>query len=264
MAWEKNAVTVAWLGHATALICFYGVWILTDPVLFPRVGLDLKIGSLGPKRFVGAALPPEQVPVPDLVLLSHAHMDHMDLPSLRLLKNAPHFIAAKNTADVFREQVNGQIREIAWGESVQLTLPAGDLRIRGFEVLHWGARWKHDKHRSYNGYLIEREGRRLLFGGDTAFTESFAQLKREGPIDLAMMPIGAYNPWIWVHCNPEQAVAMATMAGARHIMPIHHQAFKLSREPMGEPIERFCAALDKEPDRIALRRVGETFQIPPG
>jgi L-ascorbate metabolism protein UlaG (beta-lactamase superfamily) len=75
------------------------------------------------------------------------------------------------------------------------------------------------------------------------------------------MPIGAYDPWIASHATPEQAVAMANAAGARHIMPLHHQTFRLSAEPFREPIERFEAALQREPERIALREVGETFQL---
>jgi L-ascorbate metabolism protein UlaG (beta-lactamase superfamily) len=73
------------------------------------------------------------------------------------------------------------------------------------------------------------------------------------------MSIGAYDPWIGSHANPEQAVAMANMAGAEHIMPLHHQTFRLSAEPFHEPIERFEAALQREPARVALREIGETF-----
>ena len=111
-------------------------------------------------------------------------------------------------------------------------------------------------------YLIERNGRRILFGGDTAFTETFAELRRFGPIDLAIMSIGCYNPWIRTHCDPEEAVQMANDAGARFIMPMHHQTFRLSFEPFREPIERFEAALRDTPERIALREIGETFELP--
>jgi hypothetical protein len=88
-----------------------------------------------------------------------------------------------------------------------------------------------------------------------------AELCTSGPIDLAIMPIGAYNPWIHSHCTPEQAVQMANEAGAHFIMPVHHQ-FRLSSEDFGEPIERFQAALHKTPERIALREIGETFVLP--
>ena len=121
----------------------------------------------------------------------------------------------------------------------------------------------YDLHRGYNGYLIEREGRRVLFAGDTAFTSDFENLRDGQPCDLAIMGIGAYQPWIHAHCTPEQAIEMANMARARFIMPVHHQTFKLSFEPLQEPIERFTAALRSELSRIALRQIGETFVLPP-
>ena len=99
-----------------------------------------------------------------------------------------------------------------------------------------------------------------LLGGDTAMTDSFAKLRR--PIDIAIMSIGAYNPWIQSHCTPEQAVEMATAAGAQFIMPVHHQTFRLSFEPFREPIERFQTVLQNAPERIALREIGETFVMP--
>ena len=77
-----------------------------------------------------------------------------------------------------------------------------------------------------------------------------------------VVPIGAYNPWIASHCNPEEAVEMAEQARARFVVPVHHQTFRLSFEPFREPIERFEAALGKTPERIALREIGETFVLP--
>jgi L-ascorbate metabolism protein UlaG (beta-lactamase superfamily) len=109
--------------------------------------------------------------------------------------------------------------------------------------------------------VIEREGRRLLIGGDTAATPAFTGHKRLGPFDAAVMPIGAYDPWIYNHCNPEQAVALADAAGARVIVPVHHQSFRLSNEPFMEPIERIQEALHQEADRLALREIGQTIVI---
>jgi L-ascorbate metabolism protein UlaG (beta-lactamase superfamily) len=110
--------------------------------------------------------------------------------------------------------------------------------------------------------VLKRNQRRILFAGDSAMTDSFADLRERGHIDLAIMSIGSYNPWIHSHCTPEQAVEMANAAGAQFIMPVHHQTFRLSFEPLGEPIERFAAALKQTPERIALREIGETFVLP--
>ena len=92
--WHDNAITLAWLGHATALINFYGVRILTDPVLFPRIGVDLGIGSLGPLRLVQSALTPDELPDLDVVLVSHAHFDHLDTPSLAAVRGNPAAVMA--------------------------------------------------------------------------------------------------------------------------------------------------------------------------
>src|SRR5438874_13795598 len=93
-------------------------------------------------------------------------------------------------------------------------------------------------------------------------SDPFACRHPDNQIDIAIMSIGAYNPWIHSHCSPEQAIEMANAAGARFIMPVHHQTFRLSFEPFREPIERFEAALGDAPERIALREIGETFVLP--
>jgi L-ascorbate metabolism protein UlaG (beta-lactamase superfamily) len=109
---------------------------------------------------------------------------------------------------------------------------------------------------------LRREGKAIIFGGDTARTPALGELRSRGPFELAIMPIGAYRPWIWNHCTPEEAVEMASAAGAKYIVPVHHQTFQLSDEPQLEPIQRLEAALKHEPERLALRRIGETFVCP--
>jgi L-ascorbate metabolism protein UlaG (beta-lactamase superfamily) len=137
----------------------------------------------------------------------------------------------------------------------------GDVEVRAVQVKHWGARLGRDTHRGYNGYVIRREGRALLFGGDTAYTTLFASHRSHGPYDAAIMPIGAYDPYIYNHGTPEQAIAMADAAGARLFVPVHHQTFQLSHEPVGEPIARAEAALAGERGRLAVRQIGETVRI---
>jgi L-ascorbate metabolism protein UlaG (beta-lactamase superfamily) len=140
--------------------------------------------------------------------------------------------------------------------------PHGDVLVHAIEVKHWGARVRRDTWRGYTGWVIEREGARLLIGGDTAVTPLFRDHRRFGPFDAAVMPIGAYNPWINNHCTPEQAVAMADAAGARLIIPVHHQSFRLSNEPFMEPIERIQEALVQERDRLAMSEIGQTIVLP--
>jgi L-ascorbate metabolism protein UlaG (beta-lactamase superfamily) len=262
VTWNDNAVTMAWLGHATVLINFYGLRILTDPVLFQRIGVDLGVGSFGPLRLVQCALTPEALPEIDLVLVSHAHFDHLDTPSLAAVRGRPVAVMAAGTADLLPRRHYSAVHELRWNESVTVTTPHGDALVRAIEVKHWGARIQRDSWRGYGGFIVEREGRRLLIGGDTANTAAFAAHRRYGPFDAAVMPIGAYDPWINNHCTPEQAVTMADAAGARLIVPVHHRSFSLSREPVDEPIERAERILLAERDRQGLRDNGQTLVVP--
>ena len=277
-SWPDDGVTAAWLGHSTVLINFFGVNILTDPVLGARAGLGFGPLVLGPKRYVRSALSFHELPPIDLILLTHAHMDHFDLSTLRRFDRRPLVVTARHTADLLRRtRLRGHLNELGWGERTRLkfsrsefapTVERGELEIEAFEVRHWGARMRHDDHRGYNGYVLRRGGRAILCSGDTAYTPRFRRLRghggtaQDGAFDLAVMPIGAYDPWVNSHCNPEEAVEMANDAGARYLLPVHHQTFKLSREPMGDPIRRFEQALADTPARVALRRVGETFRLP--
>ncbi len=262
-AWSDNGITICWLGHASVLINFYGVRILTDPAFFSRIGISLGLGTAGPKRYVACALTPKQLPPIDLVLLSHAHMDHMDLPSLSRVSHAPATVTAAATTDILKSTGLKNVVELGWNQRSKLRFAKGDLEIEAFEVKHWGQRWPSELERGYNGYILRREGKALLFGGDTAYTRLFSVLRSHAPFEAAIMPIGAYQPWIRNHCTPEEALQMADAAGAKYIIPVHHMAFKLSDEPMAEPLERLVTALNGERDRLALRQVGETFTCPP-
>jgi len=263
LKWNDTKATAAWIGHATVLINFFGINILTDPVLFPRIGIRLPGFTIGPKRLTAPALQFHELPRIDIILLSHAHFDHFDLRTLHRFDENTRAITAPNTADLLRWTRLRDTTELHWGERKTFNIVSqttGDIVISAFQVRHWGARKQRDDYRGYNGYVVERNGRRILFAGDTAMTDSFAKLRQ--PTDLAIMSIGAYNPWIHSHCTPEQAVEMATAAGAQFILPVHHQTFRLSFEPLREPIERFQVALSETPERIALREVGETFVLP--
>jgi L-ascorbate metabolism protein UlaG (beta-lactamase superfamily) len=263
--WNGDQMIAAWIGHATVLINFFGIKILTDPVLFPRIGIRMPGFTIGPKRLTAPALQFHELPRIDIILLSHAHFDHFDLRTLHRFDGHTRVITAPNTADLLRWTRLREITELRWGEKKNFNIasqPTGDIAVNAFQVRHWGARKQRDDYRGYNGYVIERMGRRILFAGDTAMTDNFANLRTYGEIDLAIMSIGAYNPWIHSHCTPEQAVEMATAAGTKFIMPVHHQTFRLSFEPFREPIERFQAVLSNTPERIALREIGETFVLP--
>jgi L-ascorbate metabolism protein UlaG (beta-lactamase superfamily) len=254
--WPDTGLHAAWLGHSTVLLKIDGFTILTDPVFSARVGLNFGPLTIGIKRLIEVAAPLKELPPIDLIVLSHAHMDHFDIPSLRHLENAgTQVVTAAHTSDLLRPRRYRQVQELRWRESAQ----AGAARVTAFEVAHWGARMRSDIYRGYNGYTIEIANRRIIFGGDTAYTDRFKEVRSSKPIDLAIMPIGAYDPWIRVHCNPEQAWDMANDAGAEYVLPVHHQTFALSREAKLEPIERLLGAAGRATDRICLQRIGQEF-----
>jgi L-ascorbate metabolism protein UlaG (beta-lactamase superfamily) len=255
-SWSDDGLTVAWLGHATVLINFYGTWLLTDPALRPHVGVSFAGLTFGPRRLVQPALEIKELPPLDAVLVSHAHMDHCDMGTLKRLPRRTRAVVQQGNQDLLNrfEQVN----ELVWGESVEVC----GARIEALEVNHWGARKLTDKHRGYGGFLIEKNNRALVFGGDTAYTKAFAKLRNRVRVDLAMLPIGAYDPWIHAHSNPEQAWTMMREMGARYLLPMHHQTFRLSREPVMEPLTRLLAAAGKERWRVALTELGQTWTLP--
>ena len=168
---------------------------------------------------------------------------------------------ATSTADLLPKKRYASVRELAWGDSARIDTPHGDIEVTSLQVKHWGARLRRDTYRGYNGYVLRREGKSLIFGGDTANTPLFASYRRYGPFEAAIMPIGAYDPYIWNHCTPEQSVRMADAAGARLFVPVHHKCFQLSRESFTEPIERADAALASEAGRLAARDVGDTVRV---
>ncbi len=250
--WESHSLAAAWLGHATVLLRMSGQTILTDPVLSSRVGIGLGLVTAGPQRLISPALTVRQLPKIDLILISHAHFDHLDRPTLvRLPKHIP-VVTAGHTSDLIKDLGFESVTEVKWGESTQ----AGNLKITARAVRHWGARTFYDKHRGFNAYLLESPEHRVLYGGDTAYHELF---KDVGPVDLAILGIGAYDPYIAAHATPEQALQMAEHAQARHIFPIHHSTFRLSHEPLHEPIERMLKAAGEGKGRIVIREVGERW-----
>ena len=266
--WKESELNVAWLGHSTVLISFYGKIIITDPVLLDRFGVYFMGITFGPTRFTAPALTIDELPKPDLVLLSHAHMDHMDLLSLKKISERfPKQIdclTAFNTSDVIEEFEWKSLQEVDWNESIEIN----EIKIKALEVKHFGWRLPGERDRSrgyirngrsFNAYIIEKNGKKILFGGDTAMTGKFKESKEE--VDVAIMPIGAYNPWKHNHCNPEEALQMAKDVKAKIFIPIHTNTFRQGSEPIEEPLKRMMASYKDYDIAIGIKEIGETFSL---
>ncbi|MCX7798148.1 MAG: MBL fold metallo-hydrolase [Melioribacter sp.] len=267
--WDSNSITLSWIGHSTVLINLFGKWILTDPVLFERVGIYFFGTSYGPTRISPPALNIDEIPKPDIILLSHAHMDHMDYPTLKYFSQKyPHkidVITAYLTKDVIKDLPWKSIYVMDWNDELVLQ----EIRFKALEVKHFGWRfpWEKDRSRgffkdgrSFNAYIIESKGKKILFGGDTAYTTKLKIAKEEN-VDIAIMPIGAYNPWRKNHCNPEEALKMASEINAKYFIPIHTKTFRLGLEPINEPIEWMLKSAPNYPLKVAISEIGQTFQL---
>lgn len=267
--WKSDKLTLSWIGHSTVLINFYGKWILTDPALFERVGVYFFGGSIGPARLTPPALNALEFPKPDIILLSHAHMDHMDYPTLRYFtKKYPDqidVITAYLTKDVIEDLQWKSLHVMDWNDELRLQ----GIRFRANEVKHFGWRypWERDRSRGYmkdgrsfNSYVIDYNGKKVLFGGDTAMCDKFQKLKEEN-IDIAIMPIGAYNPWRRNHCNPEEAMQMVSEIGVKYFIPIHTKTFKQSEEPFNEAIDWMKKSAATYNLKIGLEEIGQTFTL---
>jgi L-ascorbate metabolism protein UlaG (beta-lactamase superfamily) len=254
--WSNDRLTLAWLGHATVLLNFYGSWILTDPALERRIGIGRGLAKLGPRRLVQPALGVRDLPPLDLLLLSHAHMDHTDLGTLRRLPRKTPTVVQAGNRDLVRRF--DRVQELQWGERIAVK----GVHVEATEARHWGARMITDRHRGYGGYLLQRDSHSVLFAGDTAYTDALTAIGRRAPVELAILPIGAYDPWIANHASPEQAWLMFKRLGAQYVLPVHHSTFRLSREPIDEPIQRFLAAAGDERWRVVVTHVGGTWSMP--
>lgn len=263
---SDDETTVVWIGHSTVFINLCGVHILTDPVFSEQVGVPLirDLWKIGPRRYTAPAVALEDLPPIDVILLSHAHLDHLDLWSLRkLASRETEVVTAVGTAGLLRGFHYGAVHELGGEGQLKLKLNH-HITLRPLPVRHWGRRYPWNKSYGWTGFLIEAAGRKLVFAGDTAYTPRFRELASEHAIDLVMMPIGAYSPDSYQrsHCTPEQAWEMFKDTGGSFLLPIHHKTFVLSEEPVDEPLMRLLATAREEQNRVVVRQQGESFQLP--
>jgi L-ascorbate metabolism protein UlaG (beta-lactamase superfamily) len=257
--WSDGGITVTWIGHSTFLIHLEGTTILTDPVFSSKIGVCLLgLMTVGLRRFIPPALTIPELPPLDLVLVSHAHMDHYDIPSLRRLPRDVPLILARDTTEFMDDLGFGQVQELDWGQ----TAVVDGVRIEAVPVKHWGRRYPWDRDRGYNGLLLTKGRRSLLFGGDTAYTKRLKAALDGRPLDVAMLPIGGYNPYIANHASPEQAWDLFHEMRARHLIPMHWRTFRMSHERPFEPYERLASAVNGSTRRIALHTIGQTWTLP--
>ncbi len=257
-SWRDDQLTIANLGHATLLMDYFGVRVISDPSLFERVGLALgPLFTIGPGRHTAPPLAPSDLQSVDVILITHAHMDHLDLPSLKTLPKNAVVVACDRCKELIAPLGFADVRELKWGEHTEIN----GLTITAMGAAHWGKRWPWGIDYGFNSYVLEKNGHRMLLACDSARTGLFGRLHTNPP-EVAAFSIGAYNPFIWNHANPEQVWEMFRESGAQYLVPIHWGTFKLSREPMEEPLQRLIAAAGADADRIVMRQIGLAWTPP--
>jgi L-ascorbate metabolism protein UlaG (beta-lactamase superfamily) len=231
---------ITFIGHSSFLVQIAGRRLLVDPVFAER------LIALRRLRRPGARI--KDLPAIDVVLLSHAHMDHLNRPSLRRIVShttemtgrAPIAVVPWGVEDLVNDLGFTRVVTLEWWE----TKSVDGLEVTMTPCKHWGARLFKDTHRGFGGYVIRGGGHALYHSGDTAYFDGFATIGKKLKPDIALLPIGAYRPdsYRGVHTCPEEALQAFLDLGARRMIPMHYGTFRLSQEPMEEPVERLLAA----------------------
>ncbi|MFJ3711684.1 MBL fold metallo-hydrolase [Streptomyces sp. NBC_01387] len=251
---DTTTVAVTWAGHASWVVRIGGLTVLTDPVWSRRI-----LGT--PARVTPVGVRWADLPRIDAVVISHNHYDHLDAPTLkRLPRDTPLFVPA-GLGRWCRRRRFTRVTELDWWEAAE----TGGVRLDFVPAHHWSKRTLTDTCRSlWGGWVLsDQQGQRVYFAGDTGYGRWFKEIGRRHPgIDLALLPIGAYDPrWMLgpVHTDPEEAVAACEDLGARRMAPMHWGTFLLSAEPVLEPLTRVRAAW-----QLAGRPRDELWDLPVG
>jgi L-ascorbate metabolism protein UlaG (beta-lactamase superfamily) len=258
---KSQDLGVTFIGHSSFLLQMDGRKVLIDPVFAKRLVV------LRRQRRPGLLV--EELPPIDLVLLTHAHMDHLDVSSLRrviratrrLTGKTPEVVVPKGVEDLVSSLGFSQVHGLAWWEQIDIQ----GLHVTMTPCRHWGARMFRDTHRGYGGYVIEGTDHSVYHSGDTAYFDGFSEIGARLKPQVALLPIGAYFPdsYRTVHTSPEEAVRAFLELGADKMVPMHYGTFRLGREPMDEPLQRLKAEATRigMNGKLKILEEGETMHL---
>lgn len=240
----RNSIT--WVGHATFLLRYGGLTIVTDPVWAESMAFQ--------KRLAEPGIPLEQMPEVDIVLISHGHYDHLDFRTLRAIKGEPLILVPKGLKAKLLRKGFRKVEELVWWQNKTI---AG-VKFGFVPAQHWTRRTPWDTNKSHWGGWVLQEDKPELdaaptvyFAGDSGYFRGFKEIGQRYKLDYVLMPIGAYEPeWFMSnqHVTPEQAVQAFLDAGGKYFIPMHYGAFFLADDTPKEALDR----LNTEWERLRL------------
>jgi N-acyl-phosphatidylethanolamine-hydrolysing phospholipase D len=265
---NRSQRSITWLGHASVLLQAGGLNVVTDPIFSERAS---PVAFAGPKRIIPLAITLDQLPAIDVVVISHNHYDHLDLPSLKAIHargaGTTLFLVPLGLKAWLMAQGISQVQELDWWQHIDVK----GLRIHFVPVQHWSKRTLFDANQSlWGGYLIDDKGWKFFFAGDTGYSHDFKDIgQRFGSVDLAALPIGAYAPrWFMKsqHVDPDGAVQIMLDVRATRAVGVHWGTFILTDESPTEPPVALAASLQRrglDADRFHALAHGQTLRLSP-
>ena len=247
---NKTNLSVTWIGHATVLIQIDGINILTDPIWSERCS---PVSFAGPKRYTKPGIEFESLPKIDIVMISHNHYDHMDLDTLVELekKFKPVFFVGLKNKSLLKNLGISKIEELDWWESRKVK----DIDIHFTPTQHFSGRGLFDKNSTlWGSYILKGSKNTIYFAGDTGYFEGFKEIANRFPsIDIAILPIGAYEPrWFMkeIHMNPEESFQAFLDLKAKYFLPMHYLTFVLTDEALDEPLKKTESLFNTNPNLV--------------
>lgn len=255
--------SISWIGHSTFLIRLGEINILTDPVFSKRVS---PFSFAGPRRKVPLGFEISDLPPIDVVIVSHAHYDHLDIKTLDLLPNKTSItvVVPLGLGKYFTKRNYGLVHEVDWYDDVQV----GELKVTAYPAIHWSNRTPFDVNKTlWMSYGLSVGDISLFHTGDTGIHErTFKDIgidmqAKHGGCDVGLLSIGAYSPRSFMrgaHMDPEEGFRVGKQIGCKTMVPMHWGTFKLSFEPFYEPRDRFVSVAGSS---ARVMKIGETVLI---
>lgn len=258
---SSSNILVTFVGHSTFLVQANNLNILTDPIWSERCS---PVSFIGPKRLREPGIRFEDLPKIDVVVISHNHYDHMDVPTIVRLwqRDRPVFVVPLKNRETLNDAGITHVVEQDWWAS---TTFHGGLTVTAVPAQHWSSRWILDRNESlWAGFVLSFGEKNLYFAGDTGFGAHFSAIKeRFGDFEVALIPIGAYLP-LWFmkdhHLSPEDALKAAQIIKARHTIPMHYGTFSLGDDGFTLAEKALRALPHTEGTKLTILNVGDTHQ----